>query len=250
MSGSATFTTVMSSRSMKVAVQTAIRVHHLRSRAGIRGVYRPGVLARTMRCDRRISPHHRNRRPHPAVGRLLRGRRRREGGPGGAQRDREVVLHLGAGGGDLAAAAPPGQRPPPRVVRVPAAGAGAGRPRARADRLLPHPLGPRPRRPRRRAGHGPRRHGRRADRGEHRAVHGPAGAVPVQRWLRGRIGHGPPGRRPRPPAGAPPGGHRLALRRPTPSRRPHARALPGARPDDPRRADEPPRPLRQALAAR
>ena len=45
MSGSATFTTVMSRRSMKVAVQTAIRVHHLRSRAGIRGVYRPGVLA-------------------------------------------------------------------------------------------------------------------------------------------------------------------------------------------------------------
>src|SRR3974390_3304532 len=33
MSGSATFTTVMSRRSMNVAVQTAISVHHLRSRA-------------------------------------------------------------------------------------------------------------------------------------------------------------------------------------------------------------------------
>src|ERR1700683_5158593 len=39
MSGSATFTTVMSSRSMKTAVQTAIRVHHLRSSVGIGGVY-------------------------------------------------------------------------------------------------------------------------------------------------------------------------------------------------------------------
>ena len=46
MSGSATFTTVMSSSSMKVAVQTAIRVHHLRSSAGIwrsvpRGYFSP-----------------------------------------------------------------------------------------------------------------------------------------------------------------------------------------------------------------
>ena len=31
MSGSATFTTVMSSSNMKIAVQTAINVHHLRS---------------------------------------------------------------------------------------------------------------------------------------------------------------------------------------------------------------------------
>ena len=31
MSGSATFTTVMSSSNMKIAVQTAISVHHLRS---------------------------------------------------------------------------------------------------------------------------------------------------------------------------------------------------------------------------
>ena len=48
MSGSATFTTVMSSRSMNTAVQTAISVHHLRSRAAIGGVYRGVVPARTM----------------------------------------------------------------------------------------------------------------------------------------------------------------------------------------------------------
>src|SRR5271168_78761 len=147
-SGRATFTTVMSRRSMNVAVQTAIRVHHLRSRAGIGGVYRPRVLPRTMRCDRRVSPHHRNRRPYLAGGRLFRRRRRREGGPGGAQRNREIVLHLRAGGRDLAAAAPSGQRPPPRLVRIPATGTGTGGPRARADRLLAHPVGPGPRRSR------------------------------------------------------------------------------------------------------
>ena len=43
MSGSATFTTVMSSSSMKMAMQTAIRVHHLRSSVGICGVYRGPV---------------------------------------------------------------------------------------------------------------------------------------------------------------------------------------------------------------
>ena len=98
MSGSATFTTVMSSRSMNIAVQTAIRVHHLRSRAGIGGVYRAGVPARTMCRDRRIRPHHRNRRPHPALRRLLRGGGGGEGRPGRPERDRQVVLHLGAGG--------------------------------------------------------------------------------------------------------------------------------------------------------
>src|ERR1700728_2126265 len=125
MSGSATFTTVMSSRSMNVAVQTAIRVHHLRSIPGIGGVYRPAVLPRRMCRDRRLSPHHRDRGPHPLGRRLLRRGRRREGGSRRAQRDREVVVHLGAGGGDVAPAAPSRQRPPPRLVRVPAAGAPA-----------------------------------------------------------------------------------------------------------------------------
>ena len=94
---------------------------------------------RTMWCDRRIGPHHRDRRPHAAVRRLLRRRRRREGGPGRAQRDRQVVLHLGAGGRDRAAAAPPGQRPPARLVRLPApgarcrAGSGSSRPASRTS---------------------------------------------------------------------------------------------------------------------
>ena len=93
-------------------------------------------------------------------------------------------------------------------------------------------------------------HGRRPLRGEHRAVHRPAGAVPVERRLRGRVGHGPAGRRARAAPGAAARGHRRALGRPAPAGRPHAGPLPGARPDDPRRADQPPRPLRQALAPR
>ena len=46
MSGSATFTTVMSSNSMNVAVQTAMRVHHLRSSAGMAAVL-PSTRARS-----------------------------------------------------------------------------------------------------------------------------------------------------------------------------------------------------------
>src|SRR6202050_5932134 len=130
MSGSATLTTVMSSNSMKTAVQTAISVHHLRSRTWIGGVYRPGVLARTMSRDRRIGPDHRDRRPPPAGRRLLRRGRRREGGPGRPERDGQVVLHLGAGGRGGAPPAPTGPRPHPRLLRVPAPGTGAGWPRA------------------------------------------------------------------------------------------------------------------------
>src|SRR5215469_2217677 len=110
MSGSATFTTVMSSRSMNVAVQTAISVHHLRSRAAIGGVYRSDVPARTMCRDRRLQPHDRNRRPHPPHRRVLRGGGGGEGGTGRPQRDRQVVVHLGAGGRARPPAAPPGQR--------------------------------------------------------------------------------------------------------------------------------------------
>ena len=99
-------------------------------------------------------------------------------------------------------------------------------------------------------GTGPPCHGRRPLRGEHRALHRPAGAVPVQRRVRGRGGHGPPGRRPRPAPGTAPRGHRRAVGRPAPPGRPDAGALPGARADDPRRADQPPRPVGQALAAR
>src|SRR5580693_4051226 len=73
MSGNATFTTVMSSRSMNTPVQTAISVHHLRSRAAIRGVYRANVRACTMCRDRRLQSHDRNRRPHPPDRRVLRG---------------------------------------------------------------------------------------------------------------------------------------------------------------------------------
>ncbi len=94
------------------------------------------------------------------------------------------------------------------------------------------------------------RHGRRSLRGEHRALHGPAGAVPVQRRLRGRGRHGPLGRGTGPPPGAAPRRHRRALGRPAAPGRHHAGALPGARADDPRRADQPPRPLGQALAPR
>jgi hypothetical protein len=49
MSGSATFTTVMSSSNMNIATATAISVHHLRSRASLLGSLtqgggrRPGV---------------------------------------------------------------------------------------------------------------------------------------------------------------------------------------------------------------
>src|ERR1700678_2087611 len=66
MSGSATLTTVMSSSSMNVAVQTAIRVHHLRSSPGMSGSFRGegGVyskapyLAALIRCEmyRIVSP--------------------------------------------------------------------------------------------------------------------------------------------------------------------------------------------------
>ena len=57
MSGSATFTTVMSSSSMKIAVQTAISVHHLRSRPSMPRGYFAG----------RLSPH--RNRPFYAAGR-------------------------------------------------------------------------------------------------------------------------------------------------------------------------------------
>src|ERR1700678_3328157 len=66
MSGSATLTTVMSNSSMKVAVQTAMRVHHLRSSPGMSGSFRGegGVyskapyLAALIRCEmyRIVSP--------------------------------------------------------------------------------------------------------------------------------------------------------------------------------------------------
>ena len=51
MSGRATFTTVMSSSSMKVAVQTAMRVHHLRSSAGM-GAPSIGILSGMTAGDR------------------------------------------------------------------------------------------------------------------------------------------------------------------------------------------------------
>ena len=59
-------------------------------------------------------------------------------------------------------------------------------------------------------------HGRGPERGEHRALHRPPGAVPEQRRLRGRVGDGPPGRRPGPAPGAPARGHRVALGWPAP----------------------------------
>ncbi len=116
---------------MKIAVQTAIRVHHLRSSTGIGGVYR-ARSSRLVQCvvivgsaltieigDRTLL----------ADASFVVGAGEKVGlvGRNGTG---QIVLHLGAGGGDGPAAPPPGQRPPPRLVRVPAPGPGAGRPRA------------------------------------------------------------------------------------------------------------------------
>ncbi len=118
----------------------------------------------------------------------------------------------------------------------------------RAHRLLPRPVRPGPRCPRRRPQQGPRPDGQGPEQREHRAVLRPRGAVPRERRLRGRVHHGPPGRRPGPSPGAPAGGHREPLGWPAPPGRPDPDPLPGARHHDPGRAHQPPRPAGQALA--
>ena len=207
--------------------------------------------ARTMCCDRRIGPHHRNRRPHPALRRLLRGRRRREGGPGRAQRHREVVLHLGPGGGDRRPSCATGATSassarsgtcPRRRCRV---ASGSSRPGSRTSsrpgastssttRWAP---------PARRMADDPSEENIElfTDLQEQFQSNGGYEAESVMARLADGLGL------------------RqellledidVALGRPAPPGRPDACALPGARADDPRRADEPPRPLGQALAAR
>ena len=236
---------------MKVAVQTAIRVHHLRSSAAIRRVYRAGVPARTLCRDRRLGPHHRDRRPHAAVGRLLRGGRRGEGGAGRPQRHREVVVHLGPGRRAHPAAAPPGQRPAARLVRVPArrrpcpAGSGSSRPGS--------PTSSRPAGSTCSTTPSARRAGRMADDPTEENIEL---FTDLQEQFQANGGYEAESVMARLADGL---GLRqellledidVALGRPATPGRPHACALPGARAHDPRRAHQPPRPFGQALAAR